>query len=257
MTIQEAIARSAQNEQERNLGRRIADLYAIAERSGRPMHTGFLSLSEQAFCRDMAQKSGMNLTFFGGYSGAERCVGTVEPADAFWKDTSYISVLRFSFSEPLSHRDILGAAMGLSLKRDTIGDILLEDHTATVLVLSKMADFLQQNLIKAGRANLQGEMISLEEVHAVTPKTEEVKDTVASLRIDCIIASAFCLSRELAKQAIQREFAQINYRTVTSVSREVKEGDVLSVRGYGKCVLEAIGGESRKGRLFVRIQKYI
>lgn len=257
MTVQDAISQVAQNEEERILGRRVADLYEIFERTARPMTTGFLSLSEQAFCNQMAKKAQIPLFLWGGYEKAERKIAVFSDEQTKNQKEMEIKALSFHFSEELSHRDILGAAMGLSIKRENIGDILVANHAATVLVLQKMAPFLQMNLTMAGHCPLQGEEIELDAIQPIEPTFIEQKDTVASLRVDCILASAFQLSRDAAKKAVMRELVQVNYRTVLSPNYEVKEGDIISMRQKGKFILEEIGGESKKGRTWIAVKKYV
>ena len=80
---------------------------------------------------------------------------------------------------------------------------------------------------------------------------------VASLRLDCIIAEGFRLSRETAKAAIEKQIVQLNHRIIGTPSQNVKENDVISLRGKGKIILESVSGESKKGRIWVKILRYI
>ena len=79
MTGQEIMLRYAQNEEERLLGRRLLDLYDLAQRSGKKMCTGFLSKSQQAFCLLAGSLADIKIVFWGGYDGAERCIAVIFP----------------------------------------------------------------------------------------------------------------------------------------------------------------------------------
>ncbi len=85
---------------------------------------------------------------------------------------------------------------------------------------------------------------------------EERQDTVASLRLDNIVASAFGLSRAKAAEAIRRGMVSVNSMEALKVDMEIKECDKIAMREKGKAVLAEIGGTSRKDRIRIKINKY-
>ena len=80
--------------------------------------------------------------------------------------------------------------------------------------------------------------------------------TVQSLRLDSIISSAFNVSRSNASAYIKEEMVSLNYEECTSQSKDIRQGDIISVRGLGKGIVAEIKGMSRKGRTIVDFDLY-
>jgi len=157
----------------------------------------------------------------------------------------------------LSHRDYLGSVLGLGLERKVIGDIIVCEDGADISVSSPIAEFLHLNLNQIGRVNVTTEILPIEELRTFEIKTQVKKDTVASLRLDNIVASAFNLSRAKAQEAIRHGQVNVNQEECTKTDYEVKLLDKVSLRHFGKVMLSEIGGESRKGRICITIEKFI
>lgn len=197
--------------------------------------------------------------FYGGYDDAERVILINLPDYAFVEDDDPLTVIRASVpagSRPLTHRDYLGSLVGLGIKRDLLGDILVRSDGADIIVLADIADFILMNYCKAGRTSLSLEQVPVREL--IVPETERkvITDTVASLRLDNIVASAFGLSRGKAAEAIKGGIVFVNHVEVTKADAAVSEGDQLTLRGKGKARLAEIGGRSRKDRLYIQIERY-
>ena len=84
-----------------------------------------------------------------------------------------------------------------------------------------------------------------------------VRDTVATLRLDAVAASAFSLSRGKAADLISSGKVQLNYRECVKPDRPVAEGDVISCRGLGKCAVKEAGKLSKKGRIMIVLERYV
>ena len=171
-----------------------------------------------------------------------------------------LSALRVSLprgAQKLSHRDYLGALLGLGVERSVIGDILVRDDGADIFVLADMADFFVRNFDKAGRMNLQTAEINIDSVRPAYVNVTEVSDTVASLRLDNLVSSAFRLSRGGAQEAVRQGLVSVNGRQCLKPDLTVDEGDRIVLRGKGKVVLKEIGGRSRKDRIIVTLEKYM
>lgn len=156
-----------------------------------------------------------------------------------------------------SHRDYLGSVLGLGLERKAVGDIIVCEDGADISVSHPIAEFLHLNLNQVGRVNVRTEILPIEEMRVSEIKTQTKKDSVASLRLDNIVASAFNLSRAKAQEAIRRGQVNVNQNECTKTDYEVKLLDKVSLRHFGKVMLSEIGGESRKGRLCITIEKFI
>ncbi len=261
MDIQ-ALLRHAADEPERLLLRRLLDLDRRAEDQWHVCATPFLRPEEQALCARVAPHLRCALSFDGGFADAERRLALLCPREA----TEYLlpdatgdllCALALHHKEPLTHRDILGSLLGLGLRRDAVGDILVGDACTTVLLQRSVYDFVRSTLTRAGRVPLTLEDIAFCDILPPEQQVHLVQDTVASLRFDAVLAAAFSLSREQAQQAIARGLAHLGDRPTLSPSKAVAAGDVFSLRGHGKARLQQIGGQSRKGRTHITIARYV
>ena len=221
-------------------------------------HTGFLSMAQQAVL-EQAHPDGV---FSGGYEDAERRMLLFLPdwLEAVPAEDGPIRVLRVSLPKgapKLTHRDYLGSLLALGIERSVIGDILVREDGADILVASDMADYLAQHYVQAGRALLHCEALSLAGLRPPVYEVKEVRDTVASLRLDSVLASMFSLSRGHAQEAIRQGLAAVNGRQILKPDFFLAEGDKVSLRGKGKAVLTEVGGKSRKDRDCIVYQRYL
>ncbi len=210
----------------------------------------------EALCR---QHKGLRCCFYGGYEDAERTVAVFLPDYAELADHDPLALLRITQSgqRALSHRDYLGALMGLGIKREIIGDILVRENGADIVIIREMGEFLLYNYEKAGRTSLKAEIVSIGEIIVPENRFEEKRDTVASLRLDNLVASAFSLSRGRAAEAVEGGMVFVNGLQTDKADRQIKEGDKLVLRGKGKVLLKAVGGVTKKDRISIVLHKYI
>lgn len=239
------------------LQKRAMDLARRSLERGMVTCTAFLTPEEQAELLGLHLE---NLVLWGGGPEAERRVAfflpeyltaeTLEPGD-------YVALLhaRTPFASP-SHRDYLGAILGLGIQRERLGDILVDGENAWIYCLAPVAEHIRLNLDKVGRAGAQVERAALDAAPQVERRRRPVSFTVKSLRLDSVVAGGFKLSRTEAQGLIAGGAAQVNHQTELRPDRAVAAGDVISLRGRGKFDLET-GGESRKGRIFVTAQVYV
>ena len=254
----------ARSSEDRLLLRRVLDQAVAVERKCIPCHTHFLSPREVMLARQLAAALGRPAhRFDGGYPAAERqvCVflpDWLEPEDCAAEDTG-ITALRVTWyqEESLSHRDLLGALMGLGVRREMVGDLLVAEHSCDCLLLPEVVPFLLQNWTQAGRSKLRVAQIALEQVVVPAVARKTVRDTVSSLRLDAVAASGFGTSRAKMAEAISSGRVTLNYLECTRPDHPVAEGDGIACRGLGKCRLISVGGRSRKGRVNITIDRYI
>lgn len=156
----------------------------------------------------------------------------------------------------LSHSDYLGALMGLGLKRTVIGDILVREDGADIIVLTDIADFLMNTFASAGRSHLSLERLPIEALRLPERTVTEIHDTVASLRLDALLAAAFRLPRGKAADAIRQGLVFVDHLEATKADMPIEEGAELVIRHKGKVRLAEVGGRSRKDRINVTFEKY-
>lgn len=247
------------NKEEALLGRRMLDLDTLCQKRHCPTSTFFLTEPEQMYCETVFHLLDSHCRLLGGYDGAERCVAILLPEENYLLEDEKIPFvpLKIEYTAQVGHRDILGSILGLGVERNAVGDILVFKSECYAFIMKEIAHYVEQNLVKVGRQNISIKEVGFDEVCVPEVKTEEINTTVASLRLDCIIAEGFRLSRETAKAAVEKQIVQLNHRIIGTPSQNVKENDVISLRGKGKIILESVSGESKKGRIWVKILRYI
>lgn len=242
--------------------RHLDDLCRQADLRSSWRYSGFLSPAEQEDFRLSSDWPADFCQFWGGYETAERRILGAGSESLF--DTSPdwpISVVRVvplseKYAEDLTHRDFLGAVLGLGIERSLIGDILVQDRQTFVFCLQSIADLLLSSLTQVRRTSVRAELAS-PDTPALAPRLQPLSLNVASERLDAV-AAAFCgLSRGQCAGLFPAGRVLVNSRPASDGSARLKPGDTLTVRGFGKARYEGIDRSSRKGRLFVTLQKYV
>jgi len=247
---------------ESDLLRRAGDLDRRCTRTASVTSTAFLTPAEAAAVSRWADRGAENrLLLHGGVPGAERRAAFFLPdwleEDAFDPAEHLRAVACTARFGAPGHRDFLGAILGLGVERDRIGDILVSGETAHILCLPTVEPFLLLNLEKVGRWGVRARAVPLSAVPAPQRETEPLRFTVAAPRLDAVCAGAFRISRTKALEAIAAGLVSRNYEPCLKPDALCAAGDVLSLRGRGKCELTSLGAEqTRKGRLFVTAEVY-
>ena len=265
MNKRELVGRFAGDEDERIILARVLDQMERAAQRSVPCATQFLSPAQRAAAEGMLDACGVrDPLFFGGYEGAERTVCVflpdyLTPEDYLAGDELPIGAVEAAFpaGADLTHRDMLGSLMGLGLTRDRLGDILLSDGRAQIVAAAEAVPILLSQLSKAGRYPLRLREIPLIELSPAPARVRLIHDTVAALRLDAVAAAGFSLSRGKAADLISAGRMSLNHRECCKADRTVAQGDVLTCRGLGKCVLKTVGGASRKGRIIIEMERYL
>ena len=236
---------------------KLTDAARVSELRSIPKFVGFLSSAEVS--EGLKVLKGCKHGVFGGYDGAERSYVGIFPDWCEASEEQYpITPITFTFREvdSLSHRDFLGSLMALGLERSTVGDILVEKGRAVAFVSEDIADYIISQLSKVGRVGVvlkKGYEGSLPEVGGFL----EASATVASLRLDCVIGALTGKSRNSAQEFISSGLVSVNSLAAEKSTTSIKDGDVLSIRGFGRFKMISTGETSKKGRVILRWKKYI
>ena len=266
MTKKELLDRCARDGEERVLLARALDKLELAQNRGVPAHTPFLSPGEQASLADLLAAWGHpRHLFWGGYPDAERRVCAFLPdwqeEDGLLSDPEGpLAALeaKFPAGAALGHRDILGALMGLGITREKVGDILLPGPgVCQVVVLRDALPILLSQWEGAGRRKVSLEAIPLDRLAPKPAQVKTIRDTVATPRLDAVLAAGFSLSRSKAAGYISAGKVAVNHRECLKGDKLVEEGDVLTCRGLGKCVVKEVPGQSKKGRTMLVLERYV
>lgn len=239
---------------------RVSDAVRQADRKMVPKFTMFLDERQIALAQmQLRREHCSNYMFFGGYEGAQRQMLGVFP-DYREPDAGLFPIaglaVSFRKEERLTHRDFLGSFMALGVKREVVGDILVEEGQAVVCLYEKQFDYFTDNLKTVGRAGVSPGRADLKGL-SYQPSFRQITGTVASLRLDSIVSLALGTSREKAAEKIRAGLVTLNHFISDSVSAGVQPGDVFSVKGSGKYLLSDDIRETKKGRLFLTVNQYI
>ena len=256
------IERIAHTLEDRMLLAKVWDKINAGLRRNIPGNTCFLTPRELEMTRYLfGDLEGLHP--FGGYGGAERKMLVFLPdyleENALYEEDSPLVCLRAKFYEGdcPSHRDFLGALMGAGIAREVLGDICVGKDSCDFFVTAEISPYILQNFTSAGRAKVSLNRIPLSEVSVPEPEVKEIKDTLASLRLDSVVSSGFRIGRSLAAQYIGAGKAAVNGLPCEKPDKAVTEGDKISLRGMGKIRLKTVGGQTKKGRISVVIDRYV
>lgn len=231
-----------------------------AESRGIYTETSFLTEEEQFLL--MKKKFCVGVCLKGGYREAERKIavfGDEKTLGYPWEGS--LAFLKIApkhpkFAENLTHRDYLGSLMGLGIKREFLGDLILKNEEAYLVCLESIVSFLMQNLEKVRHT-----AVFLQQLEALPenclPQTEESTAVSASSRLDALVAGVWNLSRSEAKALVEGEKVSVNGGVVTNPSKEIEAGSKISARGFGKFYFDGVLSETRSGRIRVRIRLFV
>ena len=256
------IDKITQSNEDKVLLAKLWDKITAGMRKNIPANTCFLSPREQEMANYLFGCP-EELHFFGGYPDAERKMLVYLPdyldENALYGVDSPCICLRAAFfqGDSPSHRDFLGALMGAGVARETVGDICVGEGSCDFFVTAEIAPYLLQNFTSAGRTKLHLEQIPLTDAAIPEPEVKEIKDTLASLRLDSVIASGFRIGRSLAAQYVTGGKAAMDGLPCEKPDKPVSEGVKISVRGLGKIKLVKVNGKTKKDRISVVIHRYV
>ena len=251
---------------------RIDDLCRRAERGVLGV-CGFLSPREQHFIERHMRESGVSLgcITWGGYATAERRRAFILP-EFLEGAGSYGEISPFCDAEPivclfvaesgykkLSHRDYLGSVLSLGIDRSVVGDIVLSDDDGGAYIFCDggIADFIAMELKQVGGDTVRVKRVDIGEEFAPKRALSHISDTVASARVDCVVAAVCSLSREKASAAVRSGLVEVEYEVEDAPDRVIVPPCVMSVRGYGKFVINDLSEHTRKGRIRLDADKYV
>lgn len=240
--------------------KRLRELAMRASHSPAPCFSRFLEPSLEGEIHAAATAAGVECALFGGWADAERRIAAFYAGDAPVAGDYPLACLELKWNPKYAapgHRDLLGAVMGLGLERDAIGDVAMgaESGVAYLFAHRDVEDYLRANLASAGRASLKVRAAA-DAPDVRPPEGVRLRATVSSYRLDAVIAAALKLSRSEALRLIEGGSVKRNHLEILRGDAAVNEGDLLSVRGYGRVRVEEFEGMTRKGRQAVRLFRY-
>lgn len=230
-------------------------------------YTQFLDLHQQSVAQKILQQEmkGRNLKafFYGGYEKAMRRCLFFLPAymEDRWKEVvaDVITILEVSLKkkeQEVSHRDYLGAFIGAGMKRELIGDIVVQEQGAQILVLEEVSHVVLEEYSSVGRNQTACVLRSLAELNVHEEEREIQRGTLTSIRLDAMLALSYQVSRTKAQEWIQKGIVFVNYVEKYKNEFPFQEGDIIVVRGWGKIEIKSFGVKNKKNKIPVYYIKY-
>lgn len=250
-------------EEDMKLKHRLKDLAARSYEGNMYLYTGFLSIGEQAIFYDIEKEiSYAGCILNGGPQGCERRMLRFGSPESFGYEEEWpfsciiVEPVIKKFAENLTHRDYLGALMHLGIERDVIGDIVIRDGIAYIICIDRMTEYIISHLDRIRHTSVRC-MVSKEMPEQAEPVFQIAELVVSSERCDSVVSKVFSLSRSQSLDLFRAKKIFVNGRQYENNSGCLKESDIVSVRGFGKFVFDGIEQETRKGRVRVKIRKYV
>ena len=235
---------------------RLHEFAAKADRTGLAVPGRFVSGEERSLALHEAHQQGVEASFSGGWPDAERVQCCFHPFDVEpeftgrWVEARWNS--RFAHCE---HRSLLGSLMALGIDRSYFGDLIARDDRAWVYCLPEIAVRLPMEWTEAGRVSLQVSMLEAPpEIEA--PKGVSLRDTVPSLRLDCILQSGLRTSRSKAADMIREGLVMVDHQPELRTDHLLAPGDLISIHGFGRIRLCEVGEPTRKDRLPITLEVF-
>lgn len=267
MTKQE-ILNDYKRPEDKMLLAQILDKIEFTKTKNKLQNTDFLDMYQVSLVEGFLRKNNIqNYKLVGGFEGAERKIALFYPEKYDDKMiqknvTSILEIIRIKLPEDLvgkyNHRDYLGGVIKLGIKREKVGDILVDDSGADIIILNEISKFLLQNISSLTRFSMS-EITeeNIENLRQVEIRKQEVKIIVSSLRLDNIVSELARCSRSKAEQILETERVFINGQNEMKKTKQIKQGDIVTIRGKGRFEIKEFVGNTRSGRYVVLIEKFV
>lgn len=224
--------------------------------------TPFLGLSEQqAFYEIQNDVSYAGYGMEGGSPLCERrMIRFGSEANLGYEEAYPIACLKIEpltpkFAENLTHRDYLGAVMNLGIERDTVGDIFVKEKAAVLFCQESIAPYLTEHLEQVRHTHVRcSPAEAVTELQAPSP--EDIVLSVASPRIDGVVSKLYNIARSQSLELFRAGRVFVDGRLMENNSYALKNGNSVTVRGFGKFIYTGEQGETRKGKLRIGVEVY-
>lgn len=245
------------------LQRKLLDAANKSYHSSIYTYTNFLSINELAVYHSMKSKlSFVHSETFGGSGACERQIvqfGSEEElgyAGSYPITLLHVEPLTPKFAESLNHRDYLGALMNLGIQRELIGDIIVNEKDAYIFCVNHIADYIISNLSSVKHTHMKVSVCDDITPDSISYNLSDIELIAASARIDAVVASIAKISRSQCNELFTAKKIYLNGLCMENKSCQLKQGDILVIRGIGKFIYDGCGSETRKGRVYVKLRRY-
>lgn len=178
-----------------------------------------------------------------------------EEAKAY--ELEVLKVTNKSKFKELGHRDYLGSIMGLGIKRNLFGDLVVEDNRCYIVVAASVSNYILDNLSQIGNCPCTVEIFDKERDELPKINFSEKAIIATSLRLDNVVPGICNISRGKGTEIINGGAVLLNYQICDRKDKIVEINDTITIRGFGKFKIKSIIGETGKGRIKLLVGKYI
>ena len=245
------------------LKKRLAELADKSYRNNQYVFTNFLNMAEMnAFYEIRKEISYIPFTAFGGTENCERMMLRFGSEELFGYEEPFpicciqAEPLIEKFADNFTHRDFLGAIMNLGIEREVVGDIAIKGKKAYIFCTGKIASYIAESLVQVKHTSMRCTVLE-QAPDILKPALETRKVTAASERIDAILGKLCNMSRSQSILAFREKKVFVNGRQCENNSYQLKPGDVVTCRGFGKFVYEGVKYETKKGKICAEIAVYV
>lgn len=246
----------------------ILDKIEMVEKKNKMEYTDFLDLAQIKLVQKFIDRIKIeNYMSYGGFEQAERKIFVIYPekfnSTVVEKNLSNIvQIIRIELPDDLkgkyTHRDYLGAVIKLGIERKKVGDIIVDSNGADIIIDKDVSKFLADNLGSLTRFSKSTITVqNIEDLRPVEIRKEELEIIVSSLRLDNVISELARCSRNKALDIINTERVFVNFECETKKTKQIKPGDMVTIRGKGRFFIKEIVGQTRSGRTVIKIEKFI
>ncbi len=248
---------------ERPFAIKMADMIDRISQQHELRRTDFLDPRQQAIVETLVHRHpDLHMLLHGGHVDAERRRAVIAPDYRLLEpEDAGLLVVAITSNDnkiaELDHGDYLGSLIGLGMKRDKLGDLHVTMSGCHCVVAEEMADFIDLHLRQVHRVSVATELLPIDRLTPVIPSMEELTFTAASMRLDGILGDVWRLSRAKSLVPIKAGRCRVNWKVEEDPSYPLKQGDTVSLKGFGRFVLSRVEGETKKGRIRLTVSKYI
>jgi RNA-binding protein YlmH len=248
---------------------KMLDKIELSKVKNKIEYTNFLDMYQKHLLEKILKQEHIeNYVITGGTESAERNIIVFYPeklkevVNINYKKILPITCIRINLPKEMhskySHRDYLGGLIKLGIKREKIGDIFVFDNGADILILDEISKFVMSNISTLTRfSKSKIENLDLRNIREKEIKKEELKIIVSSMRLDSVISEILKTSRGKAEEIIKEQRVFVNFENVDKLTKQIKENDLITIRGKGRFEISKIEGMTRNSRMKLVVNKYI
>lgn len=243
----------------------VSNLYekmVLCEKTGKVTFAGeFFPPIVWSALKKAEKKFGCQILTDGVFDESERRMVLFFPygydEDEIKSPVKVLKIKNKSKFDKLEHKDYLGALMAIGIKREKFGDMIVENNECFIPVSEDIAGFISATLENAGRVPVEVEIFGKDEIETPKYKFREIDVVLSSMRADAVISAICNVSRSEAVSMLESGKVTVNYESISDKDFDIKIPATISIRKYGKYIIEELKGETKKGRLKLNIKKYI